>query len=120
MWRDAAWVLDMLNACRRVLEYAEGLSEATFLSNTRDQDAILRQLTIAGEAAKGVSQEFRAAHPEIPWKQVAGFRDVAVHGYRRVDLKEVWRIVQEDVGPLRAALVPLVPPQDEPDSDESE
>lgn len=90
MWRDAAWVLDMLNACRRVTEYARGLTEERFLASPRDQDAILRQLTVAGEAAKNVSADFRASHPEVAWKKVAGFRDVAVHGYFRVDVKEVW------------------------------
>lgn len=113
MWRDAAWVLDMLNACRRVMEYARGLTEEGFLTSPRDQDAILRQLTVAGEAAKNVSVDFRASHPEVPWKKVTGFRDVAVHGYFRVDLKEVWRIVQEDVPPLVAVLEPLVPPETE-------
>ena len=52
MWRDAAWVLDMLNACRRVMEYARGLTEEGFLASPRDQDAILRQLTVAGGAVE--------------------------------------------------------------------
>ena len=72
--------------------------------------AILRQLTILGEAAKGVSVEFRAAHDEIPWKRIAGFRDVVEHDYFHVDLEEVWRIVQEDVPSLVGLLEPLVPP----------
>jgi uncharacterized protein with HEPN domain len=59
------------------------------------QDAILRQLTIVGEAAKRISTEFRTEHPQIPWTKIAGFRDVVVHDYFRVDLQEVWRIVQE-------------------------
>jgi uncharacterized protein with HEPN domain len=65
MWRDDAWLLDMLNAARRVVEYARGLDRPAFLGSPRDQDAILRQLTILGEAAKGVSPEFRAGHPQI-------------------------------------------------------
>jgi uncharacterized protein with HEPN domain len=57
----------------------------------------LRQLTIVGEAAKRVSAEFRASQLEIPWRHIAGFRDVVVHDYARVDLQEVWRIVQQDL-----------------------
>lgn len=110
MWRDDAWVLDMLNAARRVLEYARDMGEPAFLASPRDQDAILRQLTILGEAAKGVSAEFRGAHPEVPWKRITGFRDVAVHDYFHVDLEEVWRIVREDVPSLVGLLEPLVPP----------
>lgn len=110
MWRDDAWLLDMLNAARRTLEYARGLDERSFHASQRDQDAILRQLTILGEAAKGVSPEFRAAHPDIPWKRIAGFRDVVVHDYFHVDLKEVWQIVQQEAPSLIGLLAPLVPP----------
>ena len=81
MWRDAGSLVDMLKAARKVGEYATGLDESSFLANSRDQDAILRQLTIVGEAAKRVSNEFRTSHPEVPWRRVAGFRDVVVHDY---------------------------------------
>lgn len=111
MWRDAAWLLDMLNASRRVQRYVHGLTEADFLQRELEQDAVVRQLTIIGEAAKRISTDFRAAHPDVPWKRVAGFRDVVVHDYLRVDLKEVWRITQEDVPALVALLEPLVPPE---------
>ena len=111
MWRDAVSLLDMLKAARKVVEYATGLDESSFIANSRDQDAILRQLTIVGEAAKRVSEEFRTRHPDIPWRRVAGFRDVVVHDYFKVDLQEVWRIVQGDVPPLIDMIEPLVPPE---------
>ncbi len=111
MWRDAAWLLDMLQASRKALEYAEGLSEEEFLSRSLERDAILRQLTIVGEAVKRLSDEFRFLHPEIPWKKVAGFRDVVVHDYFRVDPQEVWRILQEDLPALVTMLASLVPPE---------
>lgn len=111
MWRDSASVLDMLQAAQRVCEYAAGLDETKFLASSRDQDAILRQLTILGEAAKRVSSEFRTEHPEVPWRRIAGFRDVVVHDYSDVDVREVWRIVRDDVPSLIGFLEPLVPPK---------
>lgn len=111
MWRDAVSLLDMLKAARKVVEYATGLDESSFIASSRDQDAILRQLTIVGEAAKRVSEEFRTIHPEVPWRRVAGFRDVVVHDYFKVDIEEVWRIVQGDVPALIAVIEPLVPPE---------
>lgn len=111
MWRDAVSVLDMLKAARKVVEYSTGLDESSFIANSRDQDAILRQLTIIGEASKRVSQEFRTSHPEVPWRRVAGFRDVVVHDYFKVDIEEVWRIVQGDVPALIEVIEPLVPPE---------
>jgi uncharacterized protein with HEPN domain len=112
MWRDLAWVLDMLQASRKTIEYARGLSEEQFQASGLHQDAILRQLTIIGEAGKRVSIEFRTSHYEVPWRQISGFRDVVVHDYARVDLQEVWRIVQEDLPTLVSLLEPLVPPEE--------
>jgi uncharacterized protein with HEPN domain len=113
MWRDLAWILDMFQASRKALVYGHGLSEEEFQTSSLHQDAILRQLTIVGEAAKRVSVEFRARHPEVPWRQIAGFRDVVVHDYIRVDLQEVWRVVQEDLPALVVLLEPLVPPEED-------
>ena len=67
MWRDLAWVLDMLQASRKALEYARGLNEEQFQASNLYQDAILRQLTIVGEAAKRVSVEFLVTYHEVPW-----------------------------------------------------
>jgi uncharacterized protein with HEPN domain len=112
MWRDLAWVLDMLQASRKALDYARGLSEEQFGASSLHHDAVLRQLTIVGEAAKRVSVEFRVIHYSIPWRHIAGFRDVVVHDYARVDLQEVWRIVQQDLPTLITLLEPLVPPEE--------
>ena len=111
MWRDLAWILDMLQGSQKAIEYARGLNEEQFQASELHQDAILRQLTV-GEAAKRVSAEFRASQLEIPWRQIAGFRDVVVHDYARVDLQEVWRIVQQDLPTLITLLEPLVPPEE--------
>jgi uncharacterized protein with HEPN domain len=72
MWRDLAWVLDMLQASRKTIEYARGLSEEQFRVSGLHQDAILRQLTIVGEAAKRVSTEFRVSHPEFLGDKLQG------------------------------------------------
>jgi len=112
MWRDDAWLLDMLQACRKALQHAEGLDGHRFHVSPLHQDAIIRQLSILGEAAKQVSPEFRDAHPEIPWKKIAGFRDVVVHAYFRVDLDQVWRIVQHDLPGLTATLEQMIPPEE--------
>ncbi len=115
MSRDDAQLLDMLLACKKIQRYATGLDGTAFLADELRQDGILRQLTVLGEAAKRVSPEFRAAHPEIPWQDIAGFRDVVVHRYARVQLPRVWEIVTRDLVPLKAALERLLPgPEQEP------
>jgi uncharacterized protein with HEPN domain len=55
------------------------------------QDALLRCLEVMGEATKRLSADFRASYPQIPWRAMAGLRDVLIHAYDRVDLQEVWQ-----------------------------
>lgn len=112
MWRDFAWLLDMLQAAEKVMEYARDLTQDKFMASSLHQDAIIRQLMIVGEASKRVSPEFRNEHPEIPWKKIGGFRDVLVHEYFHVNLSKVWEIVQQDLPTLARILKPIVPPEE--------
>jgi uncharacterized protein with HEPN domain len=69
---------------------------------------VLRSFEILGEAAKRVSLEIRDRAPEIPWRNVAGFRDVLIHQYEGVDLEIVWKRIVEDLPPLKASLQALL------------
>jgi uncharacterized protein with HEPN domain len=60
-----------------------------------------------GEATKHIPASFCTKHPDIPWKNMAGMRDVLIHDYMRVDLKTVWKVVQERLPELKALLVGL-------------
>ena len=57
-----------------------------------------------GEAAKRVSPVLRESIPEIPWRRLAGFRDVLIHQYEGVDLEEVWKRIEQDLPPLAERL----------------
>jgi uncharacterized protein with HEPN domain len=62
------------------------------------QDALLRCLEVMGEATKRLSPEVRSSYPEIPWRGMAGLRDVLIHAYDRVDLQEVWQAYRQFPG----------------------
>jgi uncharacterized protein with HEPN domain len=109
MLRDDATVLDALKAARLAVECKGGLDRAAFLDDRKTQSAILHQLLVLGEAVKRLSDGFRSAHPEIPWRMIAGMRDRIIHGYDQVDLSEVWKTVSSDVPRLIALLEPLAP-----------
>jgi len=72
--------------------------------------ALIHLVQVIGEAARQVSAEFAAAHPEIPWAIITGMRHKLVHDYLGVDEDIVWQVVTTDLPSLVAALEPLVPP----------
>ena len=111
--RDLAYVLDVLNAARTVQTFMAGVDKATFEQDLMRQSAVARQIEIMGEATKRLSASFRDGYPDIPWRQIAGMRDILIHAYDRVDLDEVWTTVQVSIPRLIPQLEQLVPP-DEP------
>ena len=94
----AAYVFDVVTACRRVREYAGEMSREQFLGDPKTRDAVERQLLVIGEAIV----QLRKFRPELaarlgPADQIAGFRNILAHAYFRVDPGEVWTIAQVDV-----------------------
>jgi uncharacterized protein with HEPN domain len=113
MWRDDAYLLDILIACRRVLKFTEGMNSEEFQKNEVVQYAVMIPLQIIGEAAGKISQPARDAHPEIPWKHMIGMRNRLVHEYFRIKLDKVWETIRDDVPKLIPLIEPLVPPESE-------
>jgi uncharacterized protein with HEPN domain len=112
MWRDDARLLDMLLAARELDKYTTGVSFEEFDQNRLLQHAVIRLIEIVGEAARNVSSEFKAAHPEIPWLGIVGIRNQLIHEYFRVSPDKVWEVVKKDMAALIAQIEPLVPPEE--------
>jgi uncharacterized protein with HEPN domain len=109
MRRDETTLLDIVEAARLVVDFAQELSKADFLDDFKTQSAVLYQLIVMGEAVKRLSAEFRAQHTEVPWSLIAGMRDHLIHGYDIVDWNEVWKTATSDVIALLAQIEPLLP-----------
>jgi uncharacterized protein with HEPN domain len=97
---DRVRVQHILDAAGQALSFVQGRTRADLDSDAMLQHALVRLLEIIGEAAKGVSDETRAAHADIPWREMAGMRDRLIHAYFDVDLDRVWKTVMERLPPL--------------------
>ena len=109
MARDDAHLLDVLKAARLAIEFKGRADKMAFLGDAKTQSAVLHQLLIVGEAVRRISSQFRAPHPEVPWKLIAGTRDKLIHFYDGVDLNEVWSMVISDLPKPIHLIEPLIP-----------
>jgi uncharacterized protein with HEPN domain len=87
--------------------YIAGLSRNDFLTDTKLVEACVFNLLQIGELAWRLTDEFRTAHPEIPWVKIRGLRHRIVHDYEGVKLEIIWDITSLDLPPLRAQLAGL-------------
>ena len=99
MKEDRVYLLHIRDAIKQVLHYTRQGRES-FLGERQIQDATIRNLEIIGEAVKHVSKKLRAAHPDIPWKRIAGMRDKMIHDYFGVDARLVWDVVDREIPAL--------------------
>jgi len=103
MKRDHLYLKLILNAIDKINEYAK-VGYDDFMSQSSWQDAVIRQLEIIGEATKHISMELRDLHDEVPWRRIAGLRDVLIHDYMGVDLNAVWQITQKEIPELEVCV----------------
>ena len=110
MTRDPRVYLAHILECANRIEQYLGQDREAFLRNTMVQDAVIRNFEVIGEAAKRIPEQFRVVHAAIPWRLMAGFRDVFIHDYEGVDLERVWRIAKEDLPAVKTAITQFLPP----------
>ena len=114
MWRDDAYLLDMLLAAHKVRDFTQGVNWEQFQTDELTQNAVMRQIQIIGEAARKVSPEYQKIHHEIPWQGIIGMRHRLVHEYFHIIPESVWDVVAKDIPELIRLIEPLVPPDEAP------
>lgn len=109
--RDIDLLRDILESANRIQRYVGRLTFAEFLADTQAQDAVVRNLSIIGEAVKNLSAEFREQHEEVEWAKIAGLRDKLVHDYFSLDWDILWDVVQTRIPALEDQVAALLPDQ---------
>lgn len=92
---------DILESILNIETFSKGLSEEDFMNDLEKQSAIVRQLEIIGEAVKNVSDKTKKDYPDIEWRNIAGARDIFIHGYFQVDFERVWEIINTNLPDLK-------------------
>jgi uncharacterized protein with HEPN domain len=93
MLRDKQALIDIATAIQQTLQYAQGIDRKNLPQDDEKQAAILYRLIIIGEATKRLSNGLREQCPTIPWRQMAGLRDVVIHDYDELDFDILWNVV---------------------------
>jgi uncharacterized protein with HEPN domain len=100
---DEVLVAHMRECIDRIVEYTGG-DRQRFESSRLVQDAVIRNLQTLTESSQRLSESIKETAPDVPWRELAGFRNVVVHGYLGVDLTIVWSTIEKDLPALGAAL----------------
>ena len=79
-----------------------------FIGSPMAQDAVIRNFEVIGEAVKRIPESMKEERPDIPWRRIAGLRDVLIHQYLRVDLEAVWAIVRDDLHEFKQAVAEIL------------
>lgn len=108
--RDAAYLWDVLEAAKEIIQFVEGLTLNAFEQNKPVRYAIERQLLVIGEAANHISPGFKGKHPEIPWPGIIAQRNILAHEYGEILVERIWVTAKEKIPVLVKQLEPLVPP----------
>ncbi len=102
MKRDTLlYIEDILTSIDLIEKYVKNRNKTDFCIDMQLQDSVIRRLEIIGEAVKNISHSIQEKYPAIPWKDIAGFRDVVSHAYFGVVPERIWEIVNRNLPVLK-------------------
>ncbi len=108
MRNDRLYLADILDAIQSIERFTAECDETRFLADELIQSAVLQKLSVIGEAASRLSDEALSAAADVPWKEIIGFRNIAVHAYFSVDWRIVFVTVTDDLPELKSRVITLL------------
>lgn len=98
------FLLHIMDEINYLLQHSKRLSYNKFIHDETLKRSFVRSLEIIGEATKNLPKTFTGKYPEVPWKDIAGLRDVLVHQYFGINYKKVWDIVKNKIPKLKGQI----------------
>ena len=95
------YIKDILESIKQLREYTNGTSEEQFTKDKKLQDAVIRRIEIIGEAIRNIPGALKVKNKNIPWFELAQFRDLIVHSYFEASIKRIWKIATKDIPNLK-------------------
>jgi len=104
---DRLYLIHIAESIEKIEDYTRG-GRDVFMDSLMAQDAVVRNFEVIGEVVKQIPGFLKEKRPDIPWRRIAGLRDVLIHQYMSVDLEAVWAIVEEDLPILKQAVTEIL------------
>ncbi len=98
----------ILDAIQKIEKYMKKYTKEKFIRSGKTQDSVIRNLEIIGEATKNISLEFREKYNEVPWSQMAKFRDVLIHQYFGVDINVAWDVTIVELPEIKEKIKKII------------
>lgn len=99
---------DILESIADIEAFTTGVDFESFEGNREKVLAVVKSIEILGEAVKKIPDDIRSQYPQIPWRAIAGMRDILVHEYWGVDIKVIWATIQEGLPPFKAVIIEII------------
>ena len=103
-----AYFEDTLNAIEKIERYTLGMSKEELNQNEMVLDAVVRNLEIIGEVVKKIPVEVRVEYSDIPWRKIAGLRDILIHEYFGININIIWDVIENKLSPLKKTMMDLL------------
>ena len=101
-------IIDMLQCLEKMIDYTNGMTYDSFVSDSKTIDAILRNIQVLGEAANRLPNTLKAKYPEIAWSKIIRSRHIVTHEYDGIDYEIIWKIVSEHAVSPRDSLAKIL------------